>query len=128
MKIINQLIKFLIGGFSNDEIFEKIGRVEKRIGNNLILESQFDGVLGILVILYENKISKISFVLKDTVPFVKINEFSNSFYLGFNHYDQISCVTFELSQGIKLVGKYEGYLSVDEITKVSFSEFELYTL
>jgi hypothetical protein len=128
MKIINQIINFLISGFSNDEIFEKIGTIKKRIGNNFILEPQFDGVLGIGVILYENKISKISFVLKETVPFVKINEFSNTFHLGFNHYDQFSCATFELSKGIKLIGKYEGYLSVDEITKVSFSEFELYTL
>ena len=125
MEILNQIIDIIISGFINEEIFQGIGSIKKRIGNNIIFDSKIEGIQGIGLVLVDNDISNVSFVLKEAIPFKKLNEFFSKYHLGYNQYDGISVLSFELSDKIWLVAKKEGYISSNEISNFSFSEFEL---
>ena len=125
MEILNQIINIIISGFINEEIFQGIGSIKKRIGNNIIFDSKIDGIQGIGLVLVDNDISNVSFVLKEAIPFKKLNEYFSKYHLGYNQYDGISVLSFELSDKIWLVAKKEGYICSNEISNFSFSEFEL---
>ena len=125
MEILNRIINIIISGLTNEEIFQGIGSVIKRIGNNIIFNSKIDGILGIGLVVVDDEISNVSFVLKEAIPFKSLNELFNEYYLGYNQYDEISILSFGLSDKFTLTVKKEGYISIDEISNFSFSEFEL---
>lgn len=111
MEILKHLIEVITSNSSNEQLFQKIGSVEKRIGHNLIFNSKINGIQGIGLTLIENKISSVSFVLKEAIPFKKLNDVFSEYHLGYNYYDELSVINFELTDKIKLLAKKNGYIN-----------------
>ncbi len=125
MEILKHIIDIVTSKSSNEQLFQKFGSVEKRIGHNLIFDSKINGVQGIGLTLIENKISSVFFVLKEAIPFEKLNDVFSKYHLGYNHHDEVSIINFELTDKIKLLAKKNGYINKDQLATFSFSEFEL---
>lgn len=125
MEILKHIIEIITSKSRNEQLFQKIGSVKKRIGNNIIFDSKINGVQGIGLVLIDNKISSVSFVLKEAIPFGKLNDVFTEYHLGYNHYDESSIINFELNDKIKLLAKKNGSINNDQLATLSFSEFEL---
>jgi len=125
METLKHLIEIITSKSSNEQLFQKIGSVEKRIGNNLIFESKINEIQGIGIVLIDNEISSVSFVLKEAILFKKLNDVFGEYHLGYNHYDELSIINFELTDKIKLLVKKNGFINNDQLATLSFSEFEL---
>jgi hypothetical protein len=125
MEIINQIIAIILSDLTNEEIFQTLGSVKKRIGNNLILDPKIKGLRGIGLVLANEKISTISFSLEESIPFKKLYELFTDFYLGYSHYDGISGIVFKLNNNFMLIAQKNGYISRDEVHNYSFVDFEL---
>lgn len=125
MEILKYILEIITSKSSNEQLFQKIGRVEKHIGNNLIFKSKIDGIQGIGLMLIENEISSVSFVLKEAILFQKLNDVFGEYHLGYNNYDELSILNFELTDKIKLLVKKNGFINNNQLATLSFSEFEL---
>ncbi|WP_369049345.1 hypothetical protein [Tenacibaculum sp. UWU-22] len=125
MEKLNQIIEILSNHLGNEDLFDKIGNIKNRVGNNLVFDSKIDGVLGILLVLNDDKISKVKFVLKDAIYFEELMERFGSYQLSYNHYEEKSVIVFQISNDTKLIAEKDRYIINDEILISSFNEFEI---
>ncbi len=127
MEIFNNILGILFSNLTREEIFQEFGNIKKRIGNNIILEPKIEGLQGIGLVLSDDNISSISFVLKKAIPFNKLKELFTDYYCGYNHYDEMTVLSFVLHSNIMVIAKVNGYISSDEISNGEFSKFEIIT-
>lgn len=125
MEIINHIIRILISADTYEEKLLAFGKIKKHIGNNLIFEPKIEGVLGLGLVIKDNHVTKVIFSLKDGIPFYKLKELIIDFQCGYNHFDEVTVVSFEISNNIVVNAKVNGFIYGDEILNCSFSEFEM---
>lgn len=126
MDLINKLSKIVICGFTKEEIFQEYGNFKIRIGNNIILEPIIKEVTGIKIgVNDEDKVTDVSFTIREAIPFKELKSMFNEYNLGYNYYDGVSCLNFDLSTEVTVTARQDGYIDNTKISEFSFSEFEL---
>lgn len=126
MELFNKIINIVFGNSTKEEIFQTLGTLKKRVENIVIFNSDIEGIEGISIVINDNqKISNVSFVLKEAIPFEEIKRLFTNYYLGYNYYDEMSILSFEINKDIKVLAKINGYINNDELCSQYFAEFEL---
>jgi hypothetical protein len=125
MIVIKKIVAILGSNESSQLILDKLGVVNKIVGDNFILSPFDKKINGISLVIKSNNLLSIRLTLCETILFKElIDEFSNDYYLGFNHYDEESAISFDYGAIIIRAIK-SGYIEKENLNNLSFDRFEI---
>ena len=126
MEEIQKILGILLSNKTNDSIIDKLGVLNKIVGRIHVLVPIIDGVQNIGLVIDQNKIHSISFILKEPVAFTSLKKnFSVDYSFFYNHHDEDSVLSFPFSKNLTFRAIKEGYIEEANLLDYSFTRFEI---
>lgn len=127
MKDLKKIIGLILSVKSIDEIINHLGVLIKVVGRINVLKPLEASIENIGLVIEDNIIRSVGITLSETISFKDlIDEFSNQFKWGYNHYDEETVVNFQYNEKLIIRAIIEGYIDETSLIKQSFKRFEIH--
>lgn len=124
MEIINNIMSILLTHKNSQDVFKSIGTVKNRVGDNLIFETNIEGIDAIGVVVVDEVVTKINVILNKTISIDDLHNNFGNYNVNYNSYDDFTVLSFKLPDDLILIAKSHGFVDQDKLSDKAFSEFE----
>jgi hypothetical protein len=124
MEIISYIIGVLLIHKNSQDVFKSIGTIKKRVGNNLLFETNIEGINAIGIVVIDDVVTKINVILTKSINIIDLHNNFGNYNVNYNSYDDFTILSFKLPDNMILIAKTHGFVDQDKLSDKAFSEFE----